>query len=49
MATVVDFMVSLIDPIAPLLFLMDRFEPIRDTITSTVAATEIKILEVNFF
>ena len=42
MTATVDFMVSLIGPIAPLLSLLDHFEQIRDTIKSTVAATGIE-------
>ena len=38
----VDFMVFTIGPIAPLQLLVDNFEPIGDTIKSTVAATEIR-------
>ena len=40
-AATVDFMVSRISPFSPLLLLVDHFGPIRDTIRSTVAATEI--------
>ena len=42
MAAAVDFMLSRIGQIAPLLLLVDRFVPIRDTIKSTAAATEIE-------
>ena len=38
-ATPVEFMVSRISLIAPLLILVDNFGPIRDTNRSTVAAT----------
>ena len=41
-AAAVDFMLSRIGQIAPLLLLVDRFVPIRDTIKSTAAATEIE-------
>ena len=37
-----DFMVSQIGPNAPYLLLTDHFEPIRDTLKSTVAATGIE-------
>ena len=41
-AATVDFMVSRICPIAPLLLLLDHYGPIRDTIKSTVSATRSK-------
>jgi len=37
-----DFMVSQIGPNAPYLLLTDHFEPIRDTIKSTVAARGVE-------
>ena len=42
MAATVKFMLSRIGPITSLLLLMDNFGPIRVTIKSTVAATEIE-------
>ena len=41
-AATVDFVVSLIVPIAPLLLLVNQFGTIRDIIRSTVAATGMK-------
>ena len=41
-AAKVDYMVARIGPIAPLLFLVDHFGPIHDTIKSTVAVTGIE-------
>ena len=40
-ATTVEFIVSRIGPILPLLYLVDYFEPIFDTIKLTVVATGI--------
>ena len=42
MAATLDFIVSRIGPIAPLLLLVDHFETIQDTIKSTLVATEIE-------
>ena len=42
MAATVDFMVPRIDPIAPLLLLVDHFGPTFDTITPTVGAKGIE-------
>ena len=42
MAATVDFMVSRIGPIAPLLLLVAHYGPICDTIKSTVTAKGIK-------
>ena len=38
----VDIMVSWIGPFATILFLVEQFGPIRDTVNSTVAATGIE-------